>query len=164
MTLDRRRAAEVDLLGHLYLLLRSDTAKRARGEFYTPPAVAKLMAEMSFAGLSPGQAICDPTAGTGGLLRAAAEALRGAGKDPHDFAWYACDIEPVVVAGLVVNAHVWDLGPRVVIGCADSLAEPDWGVRAIEEQQEAIAAQRSRMIGAALLAALRMASCGGASS
>ncbi len=155
LTLERASAREVDVLGHLYLLLRNNKAKRKHGEFYTPPNVAELMAGISLGDAKPGQSICDPAAGTGGLLRAAAQALREAGKDPHEFWWYGCDIDHVVAAGLAVNAHVWDLGPRVVIGCANVLAEPDWDVRAAEEQKEAVKAQKVRHAGATTLAALR---------
>lgn len=144
LTLDLDVARQVDLLGVVYTTMRSKSAKKARGEFYTPPAVAEAMARITLGGLEPGQSICDPTAGTGGLLRAAAQTIRGEGKDPHDYLWFGCDIAPVAVAGLAVNAHIWGLGPQVVIGCADSLAEPDWEQRALREQREAIEAQRSR--------------------
>ena len=86
------------------------------------------------------------------MLRAAAEQLRKAGEDPHDFWWYGCDIDPVVVAALAVNAHVWDLGPRVLIGCANVLTEPDWKVRTAEEQRTAVELQETLAAGATLLA------------
>jgi hypothetical protein len=34
--------------------------------------------------------------------------------------WYAVDLDPIAVAALAVNAHLWDLGPHVVIGHADT--------------------------------------------
>jgi hypothetical protein len=156
LTLDSEVSRQVDLLGVVYTTMRSHSAKAARGEFYTPPNVAEMMARMSLLGLPPGQSICDPTAGTGGLLRAAAQAIRDEGKDPHGYVWYGCDISPVAVAGLAVNAHIWGLGPQVVIGCADSLAEPDWEQRALREQREAIEAQRSRVKTAEALGAMKM--------
>lgn len=109
LTLDLEVSRQVDLLGVLYTMMRSHGARKARGEFYTPPAVAEAMAGMTLAGLSSGQSICDPAAGTGGLLRAAAAALRAEGKDPHEYLWFGCDIAPVAVAGLAVNATP---GPR----------------------------------------------------
>ena len=156
LTLDVEVSRQVDVLGCLYTTMRSHSAKAARGEFYTPPAVAEMMARMSLGGLAPGQSICDPTAGTGGLLRAAAAALRDEGKDPHEYLWFGCDIAPVAVAGLAVNAHIWGLGPGVVIGCADSLAEPNWEVRALREQREAIEAQRSRLKMAQTFSAMKV--------
>lgn len=153
-TLDRNSAQKVDILSHFYLLLRKDQASRSRGEFYTPAPIAEAMASMALAVPEREQSVCDSYAGTGGLLRAAADALRKAGKDPHDFWWYGCDIDPVAVAGLAVNIHVWGLGPRVLIGCADAITEPNWKVRAAEEQREAVEIHEALAIGATLLAAL----------
>ncbi len=164
LTLDLEVARQVDLLGCLYTMMRGNSAKKARGEFYTPPAVAEFMAQISLSGLEPGQSICDPTAGTGGLLRAAAVTLRAEGKDPHEYVWYGCDISPVAVAGLAVNAHIWGLGRQVVIGCANSLAEPDWEVRALREQREAIEAQRSRVKTVEAIGAVRALLAGEPSS
>jgi len=160
LTLDLDALREVDLLGHLYTHMQSPSARQARGEFYTPPALAEVMARISFPGVAPGSSICDPTAGTGGLLRAAAQMLRAEGKDPHEFRWYGCDISAVAVAGLAVNAHIWGLGPQVVIGCANTLVEPAWEVRALREQRTTIEAQRSRAAIASLLAATRLSAGG----
>lgn len=163
LTLDLEVARRIDLLGCVYTMMRSHRARAARGEFYTPPGVAELMAQMALGGLEPGQSICDPTAGTGGLLRAAASTLRADGRDPHDYVWAGCDIAPVAVAGLAVNAHIWSLGRQVVIGCADSLAEPDWPTRAMREQREATEAQRSRVRTAHAISATRVLLAGGSS-
>lgn len=154
VTLDREAAQEVDVLGHLHQELRTKAAKQWQGQFYTPAEVADVMAQITVMGAEPGRSICDVAAGTGGLLRSAAVQIRRDGGDPHDFWWYACDIDPVAVAALAVNFHVWDLGPRVVVGCANTLIEGDWDRRAIEEQQAAVEAQRSRMSIASMLAAL----------
>jgi hypothetical protein len=156
LTLDIEIARQVDLLGCVYTMMRSHSAKAARGEFYTPPAVAEMMAQISLGGLEPGQSICDPTSGTGGLLRAAASTLRADGRDPGDYVWCGCDISPVAVAALAVNAHIWDLGPQVVIGCANTLVEADWEVRALREQRQAIEAQGSRVKRAQMLGAMEV--------
>lgn len=141
-----RREAEVDVLGHVHQELASQRSKQGKGQFYTPTEVAETMARISVSGVKPGQSICDPTAGTGGLLRAAAQAIRQEDGNPHDVWWYACDIDPVAVAALSVNFHAWDLGPRVVIGCANALTEADWEVRARKEQLEAIEANDRRFL------------------
>lgn len=154
VTLDREAAREVDVLGHLHQELRSKAAKQWQGQFYTPAEVADVMAQITVIGAEPGRSICDPAAGTGGLLRSAAFQIRREGRNPHDFWWYACDIDPIAVAALAVNFHVWDLGPRVVVGCANTLAEGDWDRRAIEEQNLAVEIQRLRMDSVAMLTAL----------
>jgi N-6 DNA Methylase len=132
------RNVEVDVLGHVHQELASKQSKQGQGQFYTPAEVADLMARLTMSAVRPGQAICEPAAGTGGMLRAYAQALRAEGRSPHEIWWYACDVDPVAVAALAVNLHVWDLGPRVVVGCANVLAEGDWEKRAREEQLAAI--------------------------
>lgn len=86
------------------------------------------------------------------MLRATAAALRGGGRDPSEYRWLACDIDPVAVGALAVNAHIWGLGPHVLLECADSVAEPDWHVRAAREQAQADREQWMREVAATLLA------------
>ncbi|MFD0576134.1 N-6 DNA methylase [Dactylosporangium darangshiense] len=91
-----------------------------------PQPVAEALARMlHVADATPGQSIADPAAGTGIMLWAAAHILRQHGKDPADYHWYANDIDPLAAACLAVNAHLWALGPNVLIGCADGL-DPAW--------------------------------------
>jgi hypothetical protein len=156
LTADRDLAREVDLLGRVYQELRNPAAKKVRGEVYTPAPLATVMARMTLAGAEPGQSICDPCAGTGGLLRAAAHELRAQGADPRSMHWYAADIDPIAVSGLAVNAHLWDLGPHIVVGCANTLAKGDWQARALAEQHAAIGQHNARVTVARCLAALRL--------
>jgi hypothetical protein len=156
VTGNRELGCEVDLLGYVYQELRNPKAKKAHGEIYTPVPVARVLAAQVLADAEPGQSICDPCAGTGGLLRAAAQQLRAQGTDPHSMHWYAADIDPVVVAGLAVNAHLWDLGPHVVIGCANVIAEADWEIRACAEQHAAIEQHHARVLVARFLATERL--------
>ena len=62
-----------DVIGNTYIYLierfASDSGKKA-GEFFTPLKVTELVAKL--AGPKPGDRICDPTAGAGGLLIQAA--------------------------------------------------------------------------------------------
>jgi hypothetical protein len=157
LTGGRDLACEVDLLGYAYQELRNPKAKRAHGEVYTPSESASIMARVILVGAQPGESICDPCAGTGGLLRAAAQDLRARGVDPRSMHWYAADIDPVVVSGLAVNMHLWDLGPHVVVGCADILAEGDWAARAIAGQHAAIEQHNARVLAARFLALDRLA-------
>jgi type I restriction enzyme M protein len=69
-----------DVIGNTYIYLierfASDSGKKA-GEFFTPLKVTELVAKL--AGPKPGDRICDPTAGSGGLLiQAAHEVARNA--------------------------------------------------------------------------------------
>jgi len=72
-----------DVIGNTYIYLierfASDSGKKA-GEFFTPLKVTELVAKL--AGPKPGDRICDPTCGAGGLLiRAAEEVAKRAGDD-----------------------------------------------------------------------------------
>lgn len=148
---ERGNAQKVDVLAHCNLLLRNSEAPRDRCQQYTPAPVAEALAGIALAP-EQGESVRDPFAGTGGMLRGAAENLRREGKDPHDFWWCGCDVDPVLVAALAVNVHIWDLGPRVLIGCANSLKEPGWNVRAAGEQMLAIETREALAFGASLLA------------
>ena len=147
---------DTDIIGMTYINMRSDSAKQARGEFYSPPNLCLMMAEMIIGrDMEPGQSIAEPAAGTGGMVRAAAEVIREQGMDPGDFWWVLNDISPVAVAGLAVNCHLWGIGRQVVIGVADTLREPDWPERAWREQQQVTAERDEQMKPARSLALLR---------
>jgi hypothetical protein len=143
---------DYDILGHAYVLMRPQSAIQARGEYYTPEHVCKMMAMMTLGskgqGLVPGMSIAEPAAGTGGMVRAAAEVIREQGMDPADFIWVVNDISPLVSAALAVNCHLWGLGPNVIVKAADTLADPDWYRQAWTEQQEVIA-YRDELVGTA---------------
>jgi hypothetical protein len=62
------------------------------------------------------------------------------------------DISPVAVGALAVNVHVWGLGGRVIIGLADTLADPGWEARATREQRSADELHAMRLQTAFLLA------------
>ena len=68
-----------------YLINRfADDAGKKGGEFYTPRSVVRLIIEL----LQPreGMRICDPTAGSGGMLIYAAQYVREQGGDPRNLA------------------------------------------------------------------------------
>lgn len=72
------RRSQVDVFGVLLRELRSLGASQAIGEFHTPPDASDLLARLTLEGEPrPGLWFDDPAAGTGGLLRAAAQRLRG---------------------------------------------------------------------------------------
>ncbi|MCP3802005.1 N-6 DNA methylase [Allokutzneria sp. A3M-2-11 16] len=90
-------------------------ARTRRGQIYTPACVATLLAEM----VTPDEhtTLHEPTAGTGGMLRAAAQAMRRNGKDPQTVTW---------IAG------------TVVVDVGDTLTE-DWVTRAVRQREECTA-------------------------
>ena len=80
-------AVDTDILGDAYEYLVgkfADVTRRNKaGEFYTPRSVVRMMTEI----LDPkeGESIYDPACGTGGMLLAAIDHVKGKGGDPRTF-------------------------------------------------------------------------------
>lgn len=149
---------DVDLLGLVLTSLRPKAARHARGQYYTAPSVSDLLSRITghsdpaspTAEPVPGQGFHDPTCGTGGLIRAAAEALRRSGADPADYAWFGNDVDVLAIAGFAVNAVLWGLGNNVVLGVADCLEDPDWPTKALQMREETLAVARDARFRAAI--------------
>ncbi|NUQ76412.1 MAG: SAM-dependent DNA methyltransferase [Polyangiaceae bacterium] len=95
------RLSEPDMLGRAYeyLIERfADDAGKKGGEFYTPPKVAELLAEL----LAPeeGMSVCDPTCGTGGMLIESARYVERRGGSPEKLALF----------GQEKNLATWSIG------------------------------------------------------
>ena len=75
---------EGDLLGNAYMYLierfGSDAGKKA-GEFYTPKVLSALLAKLAMP--KPGDRICDPACGSGGLLLLAGEEVQKQGSNNY---------------------------------------------------------------------------------
>jgi type I restriction enzyme M protein len=89
--LDLRNAnlSEPDMLGRAYEYLIeqfADDAGKKGGEFYTPRMVVRLIVEL----LAPseGMRICDPTAGSGGMLIECAHYLERHGQNPKNLSLF----------------------------------------------------------------------------
>ena len=78
---------EGDLLGNAYMYMierfGSDAGKKA-GEFFTPKILSSLLAKLAMP--KPGDRICDPACGSGGLLLLAGEEVQKQGS--QDYALY----------------------------------------------------------------------------
>ncbi|MCX4666412.1 SAM-dependent methyltransferase [Streptomyces sp. NBC_01381] len=154
--------AQTDVLSPVMTLVRSSGAQQGLGEYHTPAPIADALAAGTIVGIPfavkeprAGEHIHDPAAGSGGLLRSAAQYLREHDFDPAQFQWSMVDIDEIAAACAAVNSIIWNLGPRVTVACADSIANPN----AVEEAMEharAVFAHRDEMLGKArIIAALR---------
>ena len=90
VSLRNDRMAEPDLLGRAYEYLIeqfADDAGKKGGEFYTPRMVVRLIVEL----LSPTEQmrICDPTAGSGGMLIECAHHIERKGGNPRNLTLHA---------------------------------------------------------------------------
>jgi type I restriction enzyme M protein len=101
-----------DVIGECYIYLisrfASDAGKKA-GEFYTPAAVSRLLANL--AAPKPGNTICDPACGSGSLLIRAAEQV---GSD--NYALY----------GQEVNGATWALARMNMFLHSKDAARIEW--------------------------------------
>ncbi|GAA4626990.1 hypothetical protein GCM10023196_037450 [Actinoallomurus vinaceus] len=146
-----------DLLGYVVTVMRSKSAREGLGQFLTPAAISEAMAALLLGDMvsqmldditKPGGWIDEPAAGTGGLIRAAAQHIRSKGHSPHGFTWSMTDLDPIAAACCAVNSIVWDLGPRVLVHCGDTLADPE-GPRKEIERRKAVIGHRDNMLGEA---------------
>lgn len=105
-----------DVIGNTYIYLierfASDAGKKA-GEFYTPKRVSQLLAQL--AAPKPGDRICDPTCGSGGLLIEAAALVEAQGS--RDFALF----------GQEVNGSTWALARMNMFLHGKDSARIEWG-------------------------------------
>ena len=90
VSLRNDRMAEPDLLGRAYEYLIeqfADDAGKKGGEFYTPRMVVRLIVEL----LAPTERmrICDPTAGSGGMLIECAHYIERKGGNPRNLTLHA---------------------------------------------------------------------------
>lgn len=109
------RVAE-DVIGNTYIYLierfAADAGKKA-GEFYTPVQVSRLLARL--ARPRPGDRICDPACGSGGLLIEAGELVRAQGS--NDYALF----------GQEVNGSTWALARMNMFLHGKDAARIEWG-------------------------------------
>lgn len=108
-----------DVLGPFYLEVAAHSSKQARGEFYTPPELSKLIARMTVdveAVKASGKpiTISDPACGSGGMILALAELFA---PDSVDLLRVTCqDINPVAADMCYLNTTLWGIPCNVLLG------------------------------------------------
>ena len=94
-----------DVLGPLYTSLTAPADRSAKGAFYTPPALASLIAAL----LDPqaGESCYEPCVGTGGMVIATIRSMRSRGQAPEHTPWVIGDIDrlALAIAGCQLAAH-----------------------------------------------------------
>lgn len=107
---DDASEAPSELLGALHEGLRSRSDRRRNGAVYTPAAVADRLVDQAFTGLEVPRAVCDPAAGGGAFLLAAARALRDAGVSVDEIVaerLWGADIDSSAVAVARTALALW---------------------------------------------------------
>lgn len=149
---DPYERSETDVLSPLLTGLRHKSDKKWRGEYHTPPCVTDLMARVLVDKnrCEPGMSVREPAIGSGGMFRSVAQRMRELGLNPHDVRWFGNDIDPLATACAAVNAIVWDLGPKTVVWCGNSLTDQDGGVDKALAEQAAVIKHRNAVVEQAL--------------
>ena len=108
-----------DVLGPFYLEVAAHSSKQARGEFYTPPELSKLIATMTVdvEGVKASGkpiTVSDPACGSGGMILALAELFA---PDSVDMLRVTCqDINPVAADMCYLNTTLWGIPCNVLLG------------------------------------------------
>jgi hypothetical protein len=128
--------ASPGLVGAVHESLLDPGARRAGGAFYTPPEVAGVVVGWALAGRAGGRpVVCDPAAGGGAFLLAAAEALAAGGRPRAEVVrecLVGADVDALSVAVTEAVLALWCAGeavPGMVVADALALDPPDWPAR-----------------------------------
>lgn len=94
-----------DVLGGLFTRVQAPGDRSARGAFYTPASLARVMALL--ADVVAGERWNDPCAGCGGLAIATIRAMRSKGRAPELVCWTLGDVDGLALslAGIQLAAH-----------------------------------------------------------
>lgn len=109
------RVGNLDVIGNAYEYLIANFAAGAgkkAGEFYTPPEVSELIAEL--VDPQPGERICDPACGSGSLLIKCGNRVR---RTSEDFSLY----------GQEINGETWALAKMNMFLHGMDRARVEWG-------------------------------------
>lgn len=116
-------AESCDFLGSLYMSL--ELGESARGQFFTPFCVSRMMAEMQLGDLDrllkekPFVTVYEPACGSAGMLLAIAEVVREKGFNPMLHLWVSCtDIDPVASGMAYIQLSLMGVAGEVVTGHA----------------------------------------------
>lgn len=107
-----------DLLGPVYMMLRSRRDKQAQGAFYTPMNLSYALARM--VGTEENSTIGEPCCGAGGMVLGMVRAMRESGQDPDTCTWVLNDLDPVAVALAGVNMASHGM-TKVSLTCGNGL-------------------------------------------
>jgi len=116
-------AGSCDFLGSLYMSL--ELGESARGQFFTPFCISRMMAEMQLGELDrmlkekPFVTVYEPACGSAGMLLAIAEVVREKGFNPTRHLWVSCtDIDPVASGMAYIQLSLMGVAGEVVTGNA----------------------------------------------
>jgi hypothetical protein len=116
-----------DALGQLYMALGFGDARK--GQFFTPPHICELMAELGYGDKIQNSddnddfiTLSEPACGGGGFILAFAHKLIKNGDNPADKLWVeAIDIDRTTALMCYLQLSLWNIPARVIVGNALTL-------------------------------------------
>ena len=109
-----------DILGPLYMEL--EIANKDAGQFFTPPELSELMAQMTFAqelvNLETQAFITagEPAAGAGGMILALVKVMSTAGHNPAERLWVqAIDVDRMAALICYIQLSLWNVPAEVIV-------------------------------------------------
>ncbi len=109
-----------DVLGELYMEL--NLGNKNAGQFFTPPHISELMAEMVYGDQlkefeQPFITLSEPTCGAGGMVLAFVKTMIAHGHNPADKLWVQCtDIDRLAALMCYVQLSLWHVPAQVIVG------------------------------------------------
>ena len=110
-----------DILGPLYMEL--EIANKDAGQYFTPPELSDLMAQMTFAQeldkleTQPFITAGEPAAGAGGMILALVKVMITAGHNPADKLWVqAIDVDRMAALMCYIQLSLWNVPAEVIVG------------------------------------------------
>lgn len=116
-----------DLLGNLYVN-RSTVTRKNHCSFFTPPGVANFMSLWAVADAPRDEPfnLLEPSAGSGGLVLAAANMFTRQGRDLEHLHVVAYDADLTACHCAYINTTLWEISCLVRHGSFEGLEFDDW--------------------------------------
>ena len=110
-----------DILGPLYMEL--EIANKDAGQFFTPPELSDLMANLTFGDElkkldhQPFITAGEPACGAGGMILALVKVMITAGHNPADKLWVQCiDVDRMAALMCYIQLSLWNVPAEIIVG------------------------------------------------
>lgn len=110
-----------DILGPLYMEL--EIANKDAGQFFTPPELSDLMAQLTFADMlgkletQPFITAGEPACGAGGMILALIKVMIAKGYNPSQHIWVQCiDVDRLAVLMCYIQLSLWNVPAEIIVG------------------------------------------------
>lgn len=110
-----------DILGPLYMEL--EIANKDAGQFFTPPELSELMANLTFGDMlskletQPFITAGEPACGAGGMILALIKVMIAKGYNPSQHIWVQCiDVDRMAALMCYTQLSLWNVPAEIIVG------------------------------------------------